>query len=180
VPPKTPEPTPAISTQAIQARLQQLAGNNAGLTPTQLPTLIHQLRHNLLAGADQVAKRLQQNIQAQASFKPDRLFRETIRIAIAASSAPAILLAAARRPLQPRLHRYPCPTDQQRCLHTATTLAATATTCFPAPCSWPWLSPGAEWTSFLTMGGAGIANPPTTLSWRALPRSLPVPWALGC
>lgn len=75
----------ATSTKEIQARLQQLAGNNAGLTPTQLNTPIAQLRQELLAGADQVANRLQQNIvQAQSSFKPDRLFKETVRIVLSA------------------------------------------------------------------------------------------------
>ena len=75
----------ATSTQGIQARLQQLAGNNAGLTPTQLKTPINQLRQELLAGADQVANRLQQSIlEAQSSFKPDRLFKETVRIVLSA------------------------------------------------------------------------------------------------
>ena len=75
----------ATSTQEIQARLKQLAGNNASLTPTQLNTPINQLRQDLLAGADQVANRLQQSIvQAQSSFKPNRLIKETIRIAISA------------------------------------------------------------------------------------------------
>jgi hypothetical protein len=75
----------ATSTQEVQARLQQLAGNNAGLTPTQLSTPINQLRQELLARADQVANRLQQNIVAtQSSFKPDRLFKETVRIVLSA------------------------------------------------------------------------------------------------
>jgi hypothetical protein len=52
----------ATSTQAIQARLQKLAGNNTGLSPTQLSTPIDQLRNELLAGADQAANRLQQRI----------------------------------------------------------------------------------------------------------------------
>ncbi|MEI7951820.1 MAG: HpsJ family protein [Synechococcaceae cyanobacterium ELA182] len=75
----------ATSTQEVQARLQQLAGNNAGLTPTQLSTPINQLRQELLARADQVANRLQQNIVAtQSSFKPNRLFKETVRIVLSA------------------------------------------------------------------------------------------------
>jgi hypothetical protein len=72
----------ATSTQEIQARLQKLAGNNAGLSPTQLSTPIDQLRKELLAGADQAANRLQQRIEAQSSLKPDRLIKETIRIAL--------------------------------------------------------------------------------------------------
>lgn len=74
----------AASTQELQARLQQLAGNKAGLSPTQLRIPIAQLRQELLAGADQAANQLQQRIEAQASFKPDRLIKETIRIAISA------------------------------------------------------------------------------------------------
>ncbi len=74
----------AASTQELQARLQQLAGNNASLTSTQLRTPIDQLRQDLLARADQAANQLQQRIEAQSSFKPDRLFKETIRIAISA------------------------------------------------------------------------------------------------
>jgi len=72
----------ATSTQEIQVRLQKLTGNNAGLSPTQLRTPIDQLRQELLAGADQAANRLQQRIEAQSSFKPDRLIKETIRIAL--------------------------------------------------------------------------------------------------
>jgi len=80
----------ATSIQEIQAKLKQLAGNNAGLTPTQLGTPIDQLRQELLDEADQAAKRLHRSIQAQASFKPDRLIKETIRITIS-----ALLYAAA-------------------------------------------------------------------------------------
>ena len=72
----------ATSPQEIQAKLNQLVGNNTGLTPTQLRTPIDQLRQELLAGADQAANRLQQRIEAQSSFKPDRLIKETIRIAL--------------------------------------------------------------------------------------------------
>ena len=74
----------ATSPQEIQTRLQQLAGNNAVLSPSQLRTPINQLRQELLAGADQAANRLQQRIEAQSSFKPDRLIKETIRIVISA------------------------------------------------------------------------------------------------
>jgi hypothetical protein len=72
----------ATSTQEIQTKLQQLVGNNAVLTPTQLRTPIDQLRQELLSGAEQAASRLQQRIEAQSSFKPDRLIKETIRIAL--------------------------------------------------------------------------------------------------
>ena len=74
----------ATSTQDIQARLQQVAGNKAGLSPTQLRTPIDQLRQELLAGADQAANRLQQRIEAQSSFKPDRLIKLTIRTTLSA------------------------------------------------------------------------------------------------
>jgi hypothetical protein len=72
----------ASSPQEIQAKLNQLVGPSAGLTPIQLRTPIDQLRQQLLVGADQAANRLQQRIQAQASLKPDRLIKETIRIAL--------------------------------------------------------------------------------------------------
>ena len=74
----------ATSIQEIQARLKQVAGNHAGLTPTQLGTPIDQLRQELLDEADQAAKRLHRSIQAQASFKPERLIKETIRITLSA------------------------------------------------------------------------------------------------
>ena len=72
----------ATSPQEIQAKINQLVGPSAGLTPIQLRTPIDQLRQELLVGADQAANRLQQRIQAQASLKPDRLIKETIRIAL--------------------------------------------------------------------------------------------------
>jgi signal transduction histidine kinase len=72
----------ATSPQDLQAKLNQLVGNNAGLTPTQLRTPIDQLRQELLARADQALNRLQQRIEAQSSFKPDRLIKETIRISL--------------------------------------------------------------------------------------------------
>lgn len=74
--------TTATTPQEMQTKLNQLVGNNGGLTPTQLRTPIDQLRRELLAGADQAANRLQQRIEAQASFKPDRLLKETLRIAL--------------------------------------------------------------------------------------------------
>ena len=90
----------ATNIQEIQTRLNQLAGNNAGLTPTQLRTPIDQLRQELLARADQAAYRLHRRIQAQASFKPDRLIKETIRITLSAllySAAFAFLSGALPR-----------------------------------------------------------------------------------
>lgn len=90
----------ATNIQEIQTRLNQFAGNNADLTPTQLRTPIDQLRQELLAQADQAAYRLQLRIQAQASFKPDRLIKETIRITLSAllySAAFAFLSGALPR-----------------------------------------------------------------------------------
>lgn len=80
----------ATSIKEIQARLKQVAGNHAGLTPTQLGTPIDQLRQELLVEADQAAHRLHRSIRAQASFKPDRLVKETIRITLS-----SLLYAAA-------------------------------------------------------------------------------------
>ena len=74
----------STSTNEIQAKLKTFLGNNAALTPTQLRTPIKDLRKQLLVGADQAANVLQQRLQAQSSFKPDRLIRETIRITILA------------------------------------------------------------------------------------------------
>jgi hypothetical protein len=74
--------TTATSPQEIQAKLNQLVGKNAALTPTQLRTPIDQLRLQLIAGVDQAANRLQQRIEAQAAYKPDRLLKEIIRIAL--------------------------------------------------------------------------------------------------
>ena len=72
----------ATSPQELQANLNKLVGGNVGLTPTQLRTPIDQLRQELLSRADQAANRLQQRIEAQSSLKPDRLIKETIRIAL--------------------------------------------------------------------------------------------------
>jgi hypothetical protein len=72
----------ATSPQELQAKLNQLVGKNAGLSPTQLRTPFDQLRQDLLTGADQALNRLQQRIEAQSSLKPDRLIKETIRISL--------------------------------------------------------------------------------------------------
>ena len=72
----------ATSPQELQAKLNQLVGTNAGLSPTQLRTPFDQLRQDLLTGADQALNRLQQRIEAQSSLKPDRLIKETIRISL--------------------------------------------------------------------------------------------------
>ncbi len=72
----------ATNPQELQANLNKLVGGNIGLTPTQLRTPFDQLRQELLARADQAANRLQQRIEAQSSLKPDRLIKETIRIAL--------------------------------------------------------------------------------------------------
>jgi hypothetical protein len=72
----------ASSQQDLQLKLQKLFGNNAGLTPAQLNTPINELRQQLLSQAEQASNRLQQRLEAQASLKPDRLIRESLRIAI--------------------------------------------------------------------------------------------------
>jgi len=77
------------SSQEIQAKLQQLAGNNAGLTPTQQRGQIDQLRKELLIldGAEQAGNFLEQRIEAaQASFNPDRLYKETLISTLSALS----------------------------------------------------------------------------------------------
>jgi len=60
----------ATSPQEIQAKLNQLAGPNAGLSPTQLRTPFDQLRQDLLTRADQALNRLQVRIEAQSSLEP--------------------------------------------------------------------------------------------------------------
>lgn len=72
----------ASSQQDLQLKLQKLFGNNAGLTPAQLTTPLNELRQQLLNQAEQASNRLQQRLEAQASVKPDRLIRESLRIAI--------------------------------------------------------------------------------------------------
>jgi hypothetical protein len=76
--------TTATSTQEIQAKMQKLLGNKVRLTPTQLSTPINQLRQELLIGLDQASNGLQQRIEAQSSFNPDGLIKESIRIALSA------------------------------------------------------------------------------------------------
>jgi hypothetical protein len=60
----------------------KLTDNKARLTPTQLRKPIDQLRQELLIGLDQASNGLQQRIDAQSSFNPDGLSKETIRIAL--------------------------------------------------------------------------------------------------
>jgi len=76
--------TTTTSTQEIQAKMQQLLGNKVRLTPTQLRTPINQLRQELLVGLDQASNGLQQRIEAQSSFNPDGLIKESTRIALSA------------------------------------------------------------------------------------------------
>ncbi len=76
--------TTATSTQEIQAKMQTLLGNKVRLTPTQLRTPINQLRQELLIGLDQASNGLQQRIEAQSSFNPDGLIKESTRIALSA------------------------------------------------------------------------------------------------
>ncbi len=74
----------ATSHQQLQARVQQLFGPNAGLSPAEQRTPIGELRPMLLARAEQASRQLMQQVEAQAAFKPDQLLKETIRIAITA------------------------------------------------------------------------------------------------
>ena len=74
--------TTATSTQEIQAKVQKLLGNKVRFTPTQLSSPVNQLRQELLIGLDQASNGLQQRIDAQSSFNPNGLIKESIRIAL--------------------------------------------------------------------------------------------------
>ncbi len=74
----------ATTHQELQARVQKLFGRNAGLSPAEQRTPLPELRNMLLARAEQASRQLMQRVEAQAAMKPDRLVKETIRIAISA------------------------------------------------------------------------------------------------
>ncbi len=74
----------ATSHQELQARVQQLFGQNASLSPAELRTPIGELRPMLLSRAEQASRQLMQQIEAQAAIKPDQLLKESLRIAISA------------------------------------------------------------------------------------------------
>jgi len=74
----------ATTHQELQSRVQRLFGRNAGLSPSELRTPMSELRQQLLARAEQASSQLMQQIEAQASMKPDQLVNETIRIAVSA------------------------------------------------------------------------------------------------
>jgi len=74
----------ATSHQELQARVQQLFGPNAGLSPAEQRTPIGELRPMLLARAEQASRQLTQQVEAQAAIKPDQLLKESLRIAISA------------------------------------------------------------------------------------------------
>jgi hypothetical protein len=63
----------AATPQELQARLQKVFGPNAGLLPTELRTPMRELRNMLLARAEQASTALLQQIEAQATRKPDPL-----------------------------------------------------------------------------------------------------------
>jgi hypothetical protein len=64
--------------------VQKLLGPNAGLSPAELRTPMPELRNMLLARAEQASNQLMQQIEAQATRKPDQLVKATNRIAISA------------------------------------------------------------------------------------------------
>jgi hypothetical protein len=74
----------ATTHEELQARVQQLFGPNAGLSPSERRTPIGELRPMLLARAEQASRQLMQRIEAQAAIKPDQLLKESLRIAISA------------------------------------------------------------------------------------------------
>jgi len=74
----------ATSHKELQARVQQLFGPSAGLSPAEQRTPIGELRPMLQARAEQASRQLMQQIEAHAAIKPDQLLKETIRVAISA------------------------------------------------------------------------------------------------
>ncbi|MDM7954452.1 MAG: HpsJ family protein [Cyanobium sp. CZS 25K] len=76
--------TSSTTHEALQAKLKQLFGRNAGLSPSELRMPMSELRSTLLARAEQASTRMMQRIDAQAAIKPDLPLKETIRIAISA------------------------------------------------------------------------------------------------
>ncbi|MCP9834238.1 MULTISPECIES: hypothetical protein [unclassified Cyanobium] len=74
----------ATSHQELQSRVQQLFGNNAGLSPLELRTPMGELRGLLLARAEQASNQLMRQIEAQAGGRPDQLVKESIRISVSA------------------------------------------------------------------------------------------------
>ncbi len=78
--------TSATTHEELQAKVQNLFGNNAGLSPAELRTPIGLLRNILLARAEQASNQLTQQIEAQARSRPDQLVKETLRIIISAAA----------------------------------------------------------------------------------------------
>lgn len=78
--------TSATTHEELQAKVQNLFGTNAGLSPAELRTPIGVLRNILLARAEQASNHLAQQIEAQARSRPDQLVKETLRIIISAAA----------------------------------------------------------------------------------------------
>ncbi len=74
----------ATSHQELQASVQKLFGPNAVLSPAELRTPMPDLRHMLLARAEQASRQLVQQVEAQAAIKPDQMLKENLRISISA------------------------------------------------------------------------------------------------
>jgi hypothetical protein len=78
--------TSANTHEELQAKVKNLFGPNAGLSPAELRTPIGVLRNILLARAEQASNQLAQQIEAQAGSRPDQLVKETLRISISAAA----------------------------------------------------------------------------------------------
>lgn len=74
----------ATSHRELQAGVQRIFGRNADLSASELGTPLPELRNMLLARAEQAARELRQQVEAQAAIKPDQLLKETLRIALSA------------------------------------------------------------------------------------------------
>lgn len=78
--------TSANTHAELQAKVKDIFGANAGLSPAELSTPIGVLRNILLARAEQASNQLTQQIEAQVGRRPDQLVKETLRIVISAAA----------------------------------------------------------------------------------------------
>jgi hypothetical protein len=69
----------ATSHKELQARVQQLFGPSAGLSPAEQRTPIGELRPMLQARAEQASRQLMQQIEAHAAIKPDQLLKSSLK-----------------------------------------------------------------------------------------------------
>lgn len=72
----------ATTHQELQARVRKVVGTTPPLSQSELRTPLSVLQKQLLARVEQASDQLLQHLEVQAARKPDRLVKETIRIAV--------------------------------------------------------------------------------------------------